>query len=71
MAFSNLRRKDSCDGKYWILGSDEEIPDIMLCAGVAKNSSCNRTVNSNDNHIISSQVEMEQKMLVRGTVGVL
>ena len=29
----NVWRKDTCDGKYWIKGTNEDIGDIMLCAG--------------------------------------
>merc|ERR1719341_2649850 len=26
-------KKDTCDGKYWIAGTEEKISDFMLCAG--------------------------------------
>ena len=29
----NVWRKDTCDGKYWVKGTNEDIGDIMLCAG--------------------------------------
>ena len=31
--FASKSRKDTCDGKEWIPGSDENIRDFMMCAG--------------------------------------
>ena len=50
-------RKDTCDGKYWVKGTNEDIGDIMLCAGA--NVCLLKTF---------SQADMEEKTLVRGTV---